>query len=174
MVSIYGLNEKVGNRSYYDSSGQSEYSFQKPYSEKTAELIDNEVSILIEKMYQRTLKLLSDNKENLVNLAELLLEKEVIFKEDLESIFGKRLFGEKEETPKPVSVITSLGEKPSLVPDNSINTGFSNVTNDGNIEETDSSGSSSLSDQPISEAPSKEPSSQPENQKKDNPPTEEL
>ena len=59
-------------------------------------------------------------------------------------------------------------------PDNSINTGFSNVTNDGNIEETDSSGSSSLSDQPISEAPSKEPSSQPENQKKDNPPTEEL
>jgi cell division protease FtsH len=174
MVSIYGLNEKVGNRSYYDSSGQSEYSFQKPYSEQTAELIDNEVSILIEKMYQRTLKLLSDNKENLIKLAELLLEKEVIFKEDLESIFGKRLFGEKEETPKPVSVITSLDEKPSLVSDNSINTGFSNVTNDGNIEETDSSGSSSLSDQPISEAPSKEPSSQPENQKKDNPPAEEL
>jgi len=174
MVSIYGLNEKVGNRSYYDSSGQSEYSFQKPYSEQTAELIDNEVSILIEKMYQRTLKLLSDNKENLIKLAELLLEKEVIFKEDLESIFGKRLFGEKEETPKPVSVITSLDEKPSLVSDNSINTGFSNVTNDGNIEETDSSGSSSLNDQPISEAPSKEPSSQPENQKKDNPPAEEL
>ena len=174
MVSIYGLNEKVGNRSYYDSSGQSEYSFQKPYSEQTAELIDNEVSILIEKMYQRTLKLLSDNKENLIKLAELLLEKEVIFKEDLESIFGKRLFGEKEETPKPVSVITSLDEKPSPVPDNSVNTEFSNVTNDGDLEETDSSGSSSLSDQPISEAPSKEPGSQPENQKKDNLPTEEL
>ena len=174
MVSIYGLNEKVGNRSYYDSSGQSEYSFQKPYSEQTAELIDNEVSILIEKMYQRTLKLLSDNKENLINLAELLLEKEVIFKEDLENIFGKRLFGEKEETPKPVSVITSLDEKPPPVADNSLNTGFTNVTNDGNLEETDSSGSSSLSNQPISEAPSEEPNLQPENQKKDNLPTEEL
>jgi len=173
MVSIYGLNEKVGNRSYYDSSGQSEYSFQKPYSEQTAELIDNEVSLLIEKMYQRTLKLLNDNKENLIKLAELLLEKEVIFKEDLESIFGKRLFGEHEEPPKPVSVITSLDEKSSPLKDKIVSTGFSNVSSDGKIEEPDSSESNSLNDQHIAEASQKEPNLQPENQKKDNLPAEE-
>ena len=127
MVSIYGLNEKVGNRSYYDSSGQSEYSFQKPYSEKTAELIDDEVSKMIEEMYQRTLKLLSDKKDMLNQLAELLLEKEVIFKEDLERIFGKRPFDKPEEplTKKEKSVNQS-GE------DNTIKTGFSDVA-DGKL-----------------------------------------
>jgi len=92
MVTYYGLDESVGNVSYYDSSGQQDYSFQKPYSERTAEKIDLAVSNLIEKMYQKTLKLLEENKDKLTQLAETLLEKEVIFKDDLEAIFGKRTF----------------------------------------------------------------------------------
>jgi cell division protease FtsH len=90
MVSVYGLSDKIGNISYYDSSGQSEYSFNKPYSEKTAELIDSEVNKMIEDAYERTLNLLKENKDKLTELANALLEKEVIFKEDLEQIFGKR------------------------------------------------------------------------------------
>jgi cell division protease FtsH len=93
MVSIFGMSEKVGNVSYYDSSGQSEYSFSKPYSEKTAELIDAESKLLIETQYQRALKVLTDNKEGHQKLSELLLEKEVIFSEDLENVFGKRKWG---------------------------------------------------------------------------------
>ncbi len=92
MVTIYGLSDKVGNLTYYDSSGQSEYGFTKPYSEKTAELIDNEISDIIEKQYQRALVLLEANKDKLTELAEVLLEKEVIFKDNLEKIFGKRPF----------------------------------------------------------------------------------
>ncbi len=95
MVTVYGLNDKIGNLTYYDSSGQ-EYGFTKPYSEKTAEVIDEEISKLIEEQYQRVKDLLSKNKDKLVKLAERLLEKEVIFKEDLEEILGKRPF-EKEE-----------------------------------------------------------------------------
>jgi cell division protease FtsH len=83
VVQVYGLNDKIGNRSYYDS-GQSEYAFQKPYSEKTAETIDEEISKLIEGQYQRAIKLLEENKAKLEQLAGKLLEKEVIFKEDLE------------------------------------------------------------------------------------------
>jgi cell division protease FtsH len=90
MVSVYGLNERVGNRSYYDSTGQSEYSFSKPYSEKTGEMIDEEVSKMIEAAYKRTKDILIAHKSELTQLAELLLEKEVIFKEDVEKIFGKR------------------------------------------------------------------------------------
>lgn len=90
MVSIYGLNDKVGNISYYDSTGQNEYSFSKPYSEKTGQLIDEEVSKMIEAAYVRTKGILLERKEELTKLAELLLEKEVIFKEDVENIFGKR------------------------------------------------------------------------------------
>jgi cell division protease FtsH len=90
MVSVYGLSDKVGNLSYYDSSGQSEYNFSKPYSEKTAELIDQEVSDMVEAAYDRTKKILLDNKDKLKQLAEALLDKEVIFKENLEEIFGKR------------------------------------------------------------------------------------
>lgn len=88
MVSIYGLNERIGNISYYDSQGRE--SFQKPYSDDTARVIDEEVSKLIESQYQRALQILSDNKEQLTQLAEKLLSSEVIFKEDLEEIFGKR------------------------------------------------------------------------------------
>ena len=93
MVTVYGLNDKIGNLTYYDSSGQ-EYGFTKPYSEKTAEIIDEEISKLIEEQYQRVKDLLEKNKDKLVNLAQRLLEKEVIFKEDLEEILGKRPYGE--------------------------------------------------------------------------------
>jgi ATP-dependent metalloprotease FtsH len=97
MVSVYGLNEKIGNISFYDSSGQSEYSFSKPYSEKTAEIIDQEVKNIIDGAYVRTLKILRDNRDKLNQLAELLLDKEVIFKEDMVTIFGKRNFDKSEE-----------------------------------------------------------------------------
>jgi len=100
MVTIYGLSDKVGNLTYYDSSGQSEYGFTKPYSEQTAELIDKEISDIIEKQYQRAINLLEKNKDKLTELAEVLLEKEVIFKDNLEKIFGKRPF-EKKELAEP-------------------------------------------------------------------------
>jgi cell division protease FtsH len=92
MVTIYGLNDKIGNVTYYDSTGQSEYSFSKPYSENTAMIIDKEISDLIESQYQRAIQILEDNKDKLNQLAAILIEKEVIFKDDLESIFGKRDF----------------------------------------------------------------------------------
>lgn len=92
MVTIYGLNEKLGNITYYDSTGQSEYSLSKPYSEDTAMTIDKEISLLIENEYQRAIKILEENKEKLEQLAAILIEKEVIFKDDLETIFGKRPF----------------------------------------------------------------------------------
>lgn len=90
MVTIYGLNSKIGNITYYDSSGQSDYNFSKPYSEETARTIDKEISAIIEKQYARAIDILSKNKDKLTELAERLLEKEVIFKDDLERIFGKR------------------------------------------------------------------------------------
>lgn len=90
MVTFYGLSKKMGNLSYYDSTGQSEYNFTKPYSEKTAQLIDDEAKAIVEEQYQRAKKVLGENKEGLIKLAESLLEKEVVFTEDLESIFGKR------------------------------------------------------------------------------------
>lgn len=96
MVTIYGLSDKVGNLTYYDSSGQNEYGFTKPYSEETAVLIDKEISEIIEKEYQRAIKILEENKDKLTQLAEVLLEKEVIFKDNLEKIFGKRPFENKE------------------------------------------------------------------------------
>jgi ATP-dependent metalloprotease FtsH len=98
MISIYGLNSKIGNISYYDSTGANEYGFTKPYSEKTAQTIDEEVSKMIEEAYVRAKDILTKNKHLLTLLAEKLLEKEVIFKEDLETIFGKRPF-DKEELP---------------------------------------------------------------------------
>lgn len=95
MVTFYGLNDSLGNITYYDSSGQNEYNFSKPYSEETAKLIDKEISGLIEGQYQRAITLLTENKDKLIELADLLCEKEVIFREDLEDIFGKRAFDNK-------------------------------------------------------------------------------
>ena len=90
MVSIYGLNDALGNITYYDSSGQTDYNFSKPYSEQTAQVIDKEISKIIEKQYDRAIDLLKNSKEKLKQLADRLLEKEVIFKDDLENILGKR------------------------------------------------------------------------------------
>lgn len=106
MVTIYGLNEKLGNITYYDSTGQSEYNFSKPYSEDTALLIDKEISNLIESQYQRAIQLLSENKDKLIQLADILIEKEVLFKDDLEQIFGKRTFGDQLPTPEAAGGIT--------------------------------------------------------------------
>ena len=102
MVTIYGLNDKLGNITYYDSSGQSDYNFSKPYSEETARIIDDEISILIEGQYERAIKLLEENKDKLNQLADILIEKEVIFKDDLETIFGQRKFNQVEEIITPV------------------------------------------------------------------------
>ncbi|MEZ7513909.1 ATP-dependent zinc metalloprotease FtsH [Flavobacterium frigidarium] len=92
MVTIYGLNDKIGNVTYYDSTGQGEYNFSKPYSDETARVIDTEISLLIEGQYQRAITILEENKDKLNQLADILIEKEVIFKDDLEAIFGKRTF----------------------------------------------------------------------------------
>jgi cell division protease FtsH len=96
MVTVYGLNDKIGNITYYDSTGQ-EYQFQKPYSEKTAELIDEEIKKLVDSQYERVKKLLLEHKDELLKLANRLLEKEVLFKEDLEEILGPRPFKKDEE-----------------------------------------------------------------------------
>ncbi len=90
MVTYYGLNEKIGNVSYYDSTGQNDYAFTKPFSEKTAEVIDQEVSKLIESAYQEAIRILNEHKVGLTQLAEKLIDREVIFADDLENIFGKR------------------------------------------------------------------------------------
>ena len=115
MVTIYGLNEKVGNISYYDSSGQSEYNFSKPYSEQTAKMIDEEISKIIETQYQRALTILTENRDKLDALAAKLLEKEVIFREDLEEVFGQRAW-DPELTEHPVSTTHSTeSETPETV-----------------------------------------------------------
>jgi|WetSurSiteA1Bulk_404760.scaffolds.fasta_scaffold02682_5 ATP-dependent metalloprotease FtsH len=113
MVSYFGMSEKVGNISFYDSSGQSDFGFTKPYSEKTAELIDQEVKEIIEESYLRAQEVLKNNIKGLTELAELLLEKEVIFSEDLERIFGKRkadiLKEEREAALKPADTAPPAG-----------------------------------------------------------------
>ncbi|MDO5760091.1 MAG: ATP-dependent zinc metalloprotease FtsH [Bacteroidota bacterium] len=109
MVKYYGLDEKVGNRSYFDSTGQSEYSMQQQFSEKTAELIDERVDLLLREAYASACKILEENKDNLRVLAELLRDKEVIFREDVQNIFGPRKWADSidgikpEETPKQES-----------------------------------------------------------------------
>ena len=100
IVSVYGLNDVVGNVTYYDSTGQSENSFTKPYSEKTAQIIDKEISNIIEIQYKRACDILKNNKSKLTQLAERLLEKEVIFRDDLSNILGKRSFNEDQNNEK--------------------------------------------------------------------------
>jgi len=90
MVSYFGMSSKIGNISFYDSSGRYEYNFIKPYSEKIAEQIDQEAKKIIDEQYARAIKILKENAEGLKTIAEKLLEKEVLFSEDLEKVFGKR------------------------------------------------------------------------------------
>ncbi|MCD6544481.1 MAG: ATP-dependent zinc metalloprotease FtsH [Flavobacteriaceae bacterium] len=107
IVSIYGLNDKIGNITYYDSSGQSDYNFTKPYSEKTAQIIDEEISRIIENQYQRAIAILKKHKVELTELAEVLMEKEVIFEDNLIKIFGERPF--KKELP--IEELKKIDEK---------------------------------------------------------------
>ncbi|MFA7600447.1 MAG: ATP-dependent zinc metalloprotease FtsH [Bacteroidales bacterium] len=118
MVMYYGLNEKIGNLSYYDSSGQSEYSFSKPYSETTAKLIDEEVHKLIDTAYQRAKDILTTHKEQLTKLATQLLEKEVIYREDLVEVFGERPFDSDNKIIKNNNTQTT--ETPTEEKDNSV------------------------------------------------------
>lgn len=90
LVAYYGMSDKLSNISYYDSTGASDYSFSKPYSEETAKVIDNEVQAIINEQYIRATQILNEHKDGLVELANLLIEREVIFTEDVERIFGKR------------------------------------------------------------------------------------
>ena len=97
MVTYYGLDDEIGNISYYDSTGQQDYSLTKPYSEKTAETIDQQVSKIIEKAYQEAIAILTSHRDGLSQLATKLIEEEVIFGEDLERIFGKRPWGNSDD-----------------------------------------------------------------------------
>ena len=119
MVTVYGLNDKIGNISYYDSSGQSEYNFGKPYSEHTAKTIDEEISKIVENQYQRAIRILTENRDKLEALADKLIEKEVIFREDLEEIFGKRAWEpEVAETSKKEEQNPAPAENSAPVTDN--------------------------------------------------------
>ncbi len=111
MISIYGLNERVGNISYYDSQGRD--AFTKPYSDDTAKIIDEEVSKLIESQYQRALQLLGEHKEQLEQVAGRLLTSEVIFKEDLEDVFGKRPWDPEPEQTQPEVTAETSAENPA-------------------------------------------------------------
>ncbi|HAK70082.1 MAG TPA: peptidase M41, partial [Cryomorphaceae bacterium] len=97
MVTIYGLSEEIGNITYYDSQGQNDYAMSKPYSEETAVIIDKEISKIIEGEYARAISLLAGNRDKLDALANILLEKEVIFRENVQDIFGKRPWDKEEE-----------------------------------------------------------------------------
>ena len=110
MVSVYGLNERVGNRSYYDSRGEN--SFTKPYSEETARIIDEEVSAVIERAYERAKDILSSHRDKLEALADSLLQNEVIFREDVERILGARPFGTDKQlvAPPPEAATESAPE----------------------------------------------------------------
>ena len=100
MVTYYGLDDEIGNLSYYDSTGQQDYALTKPYSEKTAEVIDRQVSKLVEQAYHEALDILENHRDGLTQLANKLIEKEVIFGEDLEHIFGKRPWDQETEHPE--------------------------------------------------------------------------
>jgi len=97
IITYYGMSDKLPNVSYFDSTGQSEYSFQKPYSEEIAVIIDKEVAKIIDEQYNRALKMLKENEKGVVELAKQLLEREVIFADDLEKIFGKRQWGSRND-----------------------------------------------------------------------------
>lgn len=132
MVTYYGMSEKVGTVSFYDSTGTRGYELSKPYSEKTAELIDKEVKDLIQDIHDRTLRILTDNRAGFEKLAELLLEKEVIFSDDLEKIFGPRANAD--------AIVPEEDRKPA--PDR---TGTDTGTENGTVSETETDGGPAVS-----------------------------
>ncbi|MEI6766541.1 MAG: ATP-dependent zinc metalloprotease FtsH [Bacteroidota bacterium] len=135
MTVFYGLNDRIGNISYYDSAGQQEFSMTKPYSEKTAEVIDEEISKVVETAYTRSISIITENKEKVAALAELLLEKEVIYREDVERIFGKRLFDSEkvsEQLARDSETIANEMKRKKTDPDGSLSNGgeFGKVISD--------------------------------------------
>src|SRR6056300_709458 len=140
MVTVYGLNDVLGNVTYYDSQGQNEYAMDKPYSEQTAETIDQEISKIIEKQYERAIEMLENNRKKLDQLANLLLEKEVIFKENVEEIFGKRPW-DKEEEKKEVTAEATAASPAEAPTSDEVKTEVSteDTNNVGVEEQTDTS-----------------------------------
>ena len=133
MVAYYGLDERIGNRSYYDSTGQQDYALTKPFSEKTAEIIDEQVSKLVESAYQEALRILGDNLDGLTQLANKLIDKEVVFGDDLEMIFGKRPWVKEEiDFPKNNGQQTDTTEETNDTNDNVSEESSNNI----NTEET--------------------------------------
>lgn len=116
MITYFGMSEEIGNLSYYDSSGQGDYAFTKPYSEKTAERIDQEVKTLIQSQYERAKQILKDNLKGLTQLGDKLLEKEVIFSEDLEKIFGIRKHATYAEEKEAKPIAPKAPRKKKTVP----------------------------------------------------------
>ena len=130
MVAYYGLDEKIGNRSYYDSTGQQDYALTKPFSDKTAEIIDEQVSELIESAYKEALRILGENLDGLTKLANKLIDKEVVFGDDLEMIFGKRPWVKEEiDFPKESQQSQSETDTNNDVNDNSDNVSEENQKN---------------------------------------------
>ena len=118
MVTYYGLDEEIGNLSYYDSTGQQDYSLTKPFSEKTAETIDKRVSVIVEKAYQEAIAILTEHRDGLSQLANKLIEEEVIFGEDLERIFGKRPWGNSEDEKLKSVAAEDVENQPEQEPEN--------------------------------------------------------
>ena len=139
MVSVYGLNDRIGNISYYDSQGREP--FTKPYSDDTARVIDEEVSKIIEDQYKRAIQILTENKDKLKALADKLLSSEVIFKEDLIEIFGKRPWDKEEEVLAPVentlveSENNTIEELPVSQEDTSFSEERENNSNDHSLDQ---------------------------------------
>ena len=138
MVAYYGLDERIGNRSYYDSTGQQDYSLTKPFSDKTAEIIDEQVSKLIESAYQEALRILGDNLDGLTQLANKLIDKEVVFGDDLEMIFGKRPWVKEEiDFPKKSQQTTDNGQQTTVDTDSDVEKN-DNVSEETNKEDNNS------------------------------------
>jgi len=148
MIMYYGLNKKIGNVSFYDSSGNSEYNFTKPYSEKTSQMIDEEVTIMIEDAYIKTKELIKTHQAQLIEVAQQLLDNEVIFKEDLERIIGKRPFEKEESQPMSQHKKIFANGDPNLTTPPSTN-GMNGTTN--GVDKTPPPPTIVLEEQEISE-----------------------
>lgn len=143
MVTVYGLSKRVGNVTYYDSTGQNEFTFDKPYSEQTAQTIDEEIRSIIEEQYERAVQLLSDNKDKLTELAETLLDKEVIFKETLEGIFGERIWLDRASIIEKIEEKAKAEATPEENSETAVNQNINTDSNEGRKdEETEISNSS--------------------------------